>query len=176
MHNNYFITGEGKLVSVTEDELYHYGVKGMKWGVRRASKRLSKSTTAEERKKAITSLEKHRSKASSKVASLEKKLPKLEAKVERRAYKSDVKAANMHARAARIRQKAYGPLVSRKRSAKRVFKADKLEARASALSTKTEALKAKVHANKTMREAFNRGIKDIDQILVKNGKKYVGAA
>lgn len=35
-HTNYILTSDGNFVS--EDELYHYGVPGMKWGVRNAEK------------------------------------------------------------------------------------------------------------------------------------------
>lgn len=32
-NTNYILTSEGNIIS--EDELYHWGIKGMKWGVRR---------------------------------------------------------------------------------------------------------------------------------------------
>ena len=34
MPNNYILTSDGSFIS--EDELYHHGVKGMKWGHRKA--------------------------------------------------------------------------------------------------------------------------------------------
>ena len=33
-NKNYILTSEGNIIS--EDELYHWGVKGMKWGRRKA--------------------------------------------------------------------------------------------------------------------------------------------
>lgn len=44
MSNNYILTPNGELVN--EDELKHYGVKGMKWGVRKADEYAAKSKAA----------------------------------------------------------------------------------------------------------------------------------
>lgn len=42
-YNKYLITREGTLVTIPNNELYHYGVKGMKWGVRRQEKMREKA-------------------------------------------------------------------------------------------------------------------------------------
>ena len=67
--------------SYKTNELYHYGVKGMRWGVRRASKQLTKATTSDSRNKAIANLNKHREKASSEVSKLKKQRVKLDDKL-----------------------------------------------------------------------------------------------
>lgn len=38
---------------MTENELYHYGVKGMKWGVRRTQKQFGHKTASNNNKKII---------------------------------------------------------------------------------------------------------------------------
>lgn len=53
-NNNYILTADGKLHTVTDDALCHYGVIGMKWGIRRSRKfaeKAKKAKTSEARKK-----------------------------------------------------------------------------------------------------------------------------
>lgn len=101
---------------MSQNELKHYGVLGMKWGVRRARNSYSKATTNEAKKKAITSMEKTRDKAIKKFNKLDKKATKslsklsskryglfgstskyakAKAKTERRMYKADKWYKNM---------------------------------------------------------------------------------
>lgn len=158
------------------DSLQHYGVKGMRWGVRRASKRLSNATTDEERLKAVSSLQKHRSKGSAELAKLKKKTPKLEANAERAATKYDVKAAQVSRKVGRAKMRAGSRLISQSARIRRMQKVMRLEGRAQTLEAKAAEARAKIQANKTMQEAFQREIKNIDQILVERGKKYLRGA
>lgn len=158
------------------DSLQHYGVKGMKWGVRRASKRLYKATTDDERRKAVASLQKHRSKGSAEIAKLQKKQPKLEANAERAVVRYDPKIAKLSGQAARARRKMGRVFVTNSQYDRLRWKAERWEAQAASLKASSAEAKAKVQANKTMQEAFQREIDNIDQILVERGKKYLKGA
>lgn len=155
------------------DELQHYGVLGMKWGVRRASRNLSSATTREQRDKAVASLQKHRTKGEAKVQKLEKRHVKLEKDVERAITKSDTKASEIARKAAHKRNKAYGTFVSKRRSDKLLFKANKLDAKANNLKALSEDAKAKLAKNEKMTEMFNREIKNIDNALLDKGRRYI---
>lgn len=79
------------------DELLHYGVPGMKWGVRRASAAMAKATSKEERQKASAKLQGHMTKASKKLDKLNTKVEKAQFKARKASAKVDRKETNIFA-------------------------------------------------------------------------------
>ena len=173
---------------IYSDELQHYGVMGMRWGVRRASKVLSSSKSSQgKRDKAISSLEKHKSKTTAKIASLEKKRTKLDDNLRKSTEKDMTKATKLEKKAAKLDQKiaknqrkAGGMFTSQKKAEKLLSEANvmqakstKLHTKAKTLTTKYESAKAKVDANESMQKAFKQGLSSIDKALVEAGKRHL---
>lgn len=156
------------------NELKHYGVPGMRWGVRRAKKQYAKATTKEQRDKLDARMRSHRAKAVKQVKKLERKYPELERKVERSIQKTDVKAAKLEREATRTRRAAYGHFQTAEKAQRRLYQADKKAARAAELRALSADAKAKLASNKDMQRLFNKGINEIDALLVDKGKTLTG--
>lgn len=159
-----------------DNYLQHYGVMGMRWGIRRAEKTLSSSkSTAEKKQKAVESLKKHREKATKKIDKLQKSHVKLAKRRDANTVKADVKAQSLRKKASVTRNKAYGFFVSKKRSDRLLYKANKLDARADVLVQSSNKVKTNIKKNEKMQEMFNAGVSNIDKALVAKGKLAAGA-
>lgn len=154
-------------------ELYHYGVKGMKWGVRRAQKRLSSASTRDERAAAVSSLKKHKQKGSAKLEKLQNKTAKLEKRANDTRLKYESKAPGMRATAARKRAKSYGLLNTDLSVWSRRKAAARLEAKAAGLESTAMKAKLKLEKNQRMIKAFQTEISKIDKTLAESGRRYI---
>ena len=155
------------------DELKHYGVKGMRWGVRRATRKLSKAQTREDRDKATAKLHKHREKGSAKIAKLKSENEKLYAKREKQDSRDAAKAARLNQKAARHLSKSGSFIRPRKLKNYNAARAKQLKGQADNITANSEATKAKIAKNEQMIKAMEMEITNIDRTLKKRGKRYV---
>ena len=142
------------MIQKKNDELMHYGVIGMKWGVRKATKNLVGAKNKKDREKAIASLNEHKAKSTSKIKRLEKKHYSLEKKVNQRTAREQkllYKADKLYARA------------------------DKLQARADAIRSKSDKARARIAKNEKMTLLFEQGIDSIDQTIINYGEQYLNS-
>lgn len=156
------------------EELLHYGVKGMRWGVRRATKKLYSSNSNDDaRYKAVATLQKHRSKAIKQLGKLENQHGKLASNAEKHIMKTDGKAAKIKSKAAKAERKAYGRFTSYEKSEKLKYKAGKLNAKADRMIAESAKAKAKLAKNEKIQSMMRQGVNDIDKALIEKGKKYL---
>lgn len=177
--SEYYITTDG--------ELYHYGVKGMRWGVRRAQKALSKSTFDNEANRAFSKLQKHRAKGSAELATLKKQREKLDSKLVKsskkdaeKANKLERKASGLDRKAAKKMRKAGRVFTSAEKSVKLTAEANKLKAKSDVLKAKASTMQAKykqakqkVETNERMQKAFQMEIDKIDATFAQYGRSYL---
>ena len=169
------VTKEGDSMEYNRpnDELLHYGVLGMKWGVHRASKRLSNATSDDAKRKAVQKLETHKAKATKKINKLANEHAKLEKKRDTYAKREDIKAAKLKRKATELNRKAYTGLRTKERRQELKFKSEILNAKADELIAQSNTVKAKISKNETLTKQFQKGINDIDQVLVDHGRRFV---
>lgn len=167
-----YILGNGTFLEV-DNELCHYGVLGMKWGIRRATNQLRKATSTEGRDKAIASLNKQRTKASKQIEKLNAKRPKLEKAYTKALTKLDPKIAKLERKRSKLERRAAGIFTSDKKATALTEKASAVDMKIRGLKAKSDTAKAAIAKNDHMTSLFKQGVADIDTALASAGKKYV---
>ena len=156
-----------------QNELYHYGVLGMKWGVRRATRQLSGATNTKQYDHAVNRLNSHRSKSMNKVNKLTKRIDKLQKKSERDAATESYKAATLSRKAAKLRKKSHAIIRIKSFDGIREWRASRLDNKSETMKLKIEKTKKNLMKNESMKKIFEQGVRDIDKALIENGKRLL---
>ena len=162
-------------ILTTNDELYHYGVKGMRWGVRRATNKLRTANQAgneKQRDRAVASLSTHKRKINKKLVSLDKKSAKLEKERYEQATENATKIAKLERKANKARRKAAKTIYTTT-ARKRLQKVAKLEYKASKLKEEMAKTQAKIEKNERMKAAFKKGLNEVDNALITKGQNLL---
>ena len=154
----------------------HYGVQGMRWGVRRYKKQYAKATSTGDKEKVAkldSKLTRDRQKALNKLKKTEKKYPQLKRDVDRHIQRTDVKANRILNDATRTRAKAYGRFTSQNAYNKRLYKANKLEAQANEMKSRSERAKKKLTAKGERQNTMKKGNSEIDKLKIDKGRQLI---
>ena len=159
---------------MTENELYHFGIQGMRWGIRRAQKILGSSdTSVDKKKKAVQSLQKHQIKINKQISKLNKKDEQLLSNRDVQIRKSAGKMMNYREKANKLRRKKYGIFTSRSKAEKLEFKDSKLDMKAENIQNRIDRTKQLLAKNSQMKKIYNSGLDTISDTLKTKGKKYI---
>lgn len=157
------------------DELYHYGVLGMKWGVHRARRKLNNSNaTNSDHDKAVKSLRNHRDKIMNKISKLNTKSDKLKKQQYKIDTKLEPKAAKMERKANKLEKKVL-KAKSDEKAVKLMNKSVKLKTKVSDIRKDNARIKAKIEKNKKLKLMYAKGLNEVNTELIRNGKDFLYA-
>lgn len=157
--------------NLSDDELKHYGIPGMKWGIHRARSLLNynssdKTKNLEKHTKARALLDKHYSKTTNKISKLNAKLNKASAKSDRMEQKYAVKESKLRAKSNKLERKANGFMArmfgNPESNSEKIGKAYKLTLKADKIQAKRAKAKAKVDKLLAEKNQFERGLNEIN--------------
>lgn len=157
------------------DELRHYGVRGMRWGVRRGLKELHESNQTGRKgghNHAVAVLSGHRDKINKKLGSLDKKTVKLEEKRYKQATKDSIKIAKLERKSAKALKKSHRTM-SVDKAEKYRQKSSALDYKVSKLKEKAAKNKAKIEKNERLKAIYKKGLNDINRELVTKGQDFL---
>ncbi len=158
------------------DDLQHYGIPGMRWGVRRSAEQLGKRVRKMEKRNARYTAKLKGNKEArmrkrlakghkllSQAAKYERKQQKYERKSKPGLFRSEKKAAKNMIRAEKYRRKAE----------KRRVKGELLTNKASSFIDKQDALRTKIEHNNRVMACYNKTISAINSGTIKQGKIFM---
>lgn len=155
----------------TQEELVHYGVKGMRWGIRRGRKKLSSASTKAERAKAVESLKKVKAKSEKKIGKLDREIEKKQQYLSKNRDRLIDKANRADYKYTYHQSKVYGWRGGVDRT--RQTRANLWNAKAQKYRGQIKYAEDLIAKNERLKSEFNKGINEIDSLIKERGKKYI---